>query len=297
MDILSIEIIEEKSLFDLNDISEFTPEMLYVALRRYLPISSSNVERLVNDFWENSDHGFSHSQAVWRRCQEIIRESPLLWQLAKIQVGDNEAEAKRVLILASISHDLARFLGAPFQLHEWQSTEIAKKTLIGSSLAYPVCSAIVHHDYINYLVSGYDFPYNVILPLSEIFRLADKTSLSPKDELLRYYATGRRLAPDRLLFDPSITDEVRFDLQHVNDQCDYLTWFLLIFALQSTDFLYGDTRDAYAYWARGKKEALETIGDLCRQEEYLDGRTPADPEEAMAVVVRFCQKNNLIISA
>jgi len=294
---LDILIIEEISIFDINDVSEFTPEMLEISLKRYMPISYSNVLRIVNDFWTNSDHGLSHSQAVWRRCQEIIKASPQLWPIARMQVDDSEEEASRVLILASIFHDLARFLNAPFEVHEWQGAKIAEKNLLGSSLLFPVCSAIMNHDYINYLVNGQASPLNAVLPLSEIFRLADKTSISPKDEVIRYYETGRRLAPDRPLFDPSIADEVRFDLQHVNDQGDCLTWFLIIFALQSTDFLYGDTRDAYAYWARGKKAALEAISDLCRQEEYLDGQTPVDPEEAMAVVVRFCQKNNLIISA
>lgn len=294
---MDIFIFKEISIFDLNDISEFTPAMLEISLKRYMPIPSRDLAQIVNNFWTNSDHGLSHSKVVWQRCQKVISESPLLWQLAKMQVGGSEEDAKRVLILASIFHDLARFLGAPFEFHEWQSAEIAEKTLSGSSLNLPVCYAIINHDYINPLVNGFEMPQTLILPLSEIFRLADKTSVSPKDEIIRYHRTGKRIAPDLPLFDPTISDDVRFNLSSGTLKGDELSWFLILFALQSTDFLYGDTRDAYAYWARGKREALDEIGNLCLEDEYLEGKAPVDPEEAKVTVVRFCKKNNLIISA
>ncbi len=99
------------------------------------------------------------------------------------------------------------------------------------------------------------------------------------------------------IFDPSIPDDFRFDLSRSTiAQVDELTWFLMLFAIQSTDFVYGDTRDAYACWARGKKEALDQIKHLCLQEEYIEGHTPVDGEEAVATVIRFCKKHNLIIS-
>ncbi|MDO8669667.1 MAG: hypothetical protein Q7K65_05230 [Candidatus Buchananbacteria bacterium] len=282
------------TIFDLEDVSELTAEILETCLD-YSGVlgASQDPAEIAQIYFENNDHGFSHSQDVWQRCQEVVSQSPLLWQMANLQV----AKAQRVLILTSIFHNMGRFLGVDFTDHEEVGAELARRVLAGSILDKHVFYAIFNHDYICPLVNGYRMPKLAMFPLSEIFRLADKTSVSPQDEVRRYYRTGKRVAPNMSLFDSNISDETRFDLSPGITKGDMLTWFLVIFALQSTDFIYGDTRDAYAYWARGKHQAMEAVGDLCLEEEYLEGQTPADPEEAKAVVKRFCQENDLIISA
>jgi len=301
---------KQTTILDINDVSELTPKMLKSCLQKAgerlrfhnVLLNSESRKEIVGDFFANFDHGLSHSQAVWNRCQEIISQSSLLWKVAVEQanrVGRDGNQARQALLLASIFHDLGRFLGFSFSTHEIIGAKLAAAiNPDDTGFANVLYNLIIHHDYVCPIINGYDFPFEAVSPLAEIFRLADKTSNSPSEEIRRYYEVGRRLAPDKPLFKPDIPAEVRFDFTNSSPAGkDMLTWFLLLFALQSTDFLYGDTRDAYAYWARGKKEALEVIGDLCRQEEYLDGRTPTEPEEAMAVVIRFCQKHNLIISA
>ncbi|MEK7072707.1 MAG: HD domain-containing protein [Patescibacteria group bacterium] len=279
------------TIFDLEDVRELTPEILEICLEQAGVFPS-----VTRQYFENTDHGFRHSQAVWDRCQEIIRQSPLLWQMTKMQIDCTESCALKVLILASIFHDIGRFLGSSFETHEAVGAELARIIVEGSCIEEAFFHAILHHDYISPLVSGQEMPYSAMLPFSEIFRLADKTSISPKDEIRRYHQTGKRVAPDVPVFDLTIPDEIRFNFNSGFKKGDELSWFLIIFALQSTDFTYGDSRDAYAYWARGKREALETIGDLCLEEEYLEGKTPVDPNKAKDVIRRFCKKYDLILA-
>lgn len=284
----------DMTIFDIKDVSELTRPILRKCLQE---AKISGAKKIADCYFDNLDHGHSHSQAVWDRCQAIIKESPNLWPMAKMQIklSDGDQEAKQVLMLAAIFHDMGRFLGASFEDHEQVGANLSIKITVGTCLADPLYYAIVNHDYICPLVDGDDRPRSTMFPLSEIFRLADKTSISPSAEIQRYHLTGRRLAPDMPLYDPTVSDEIRFQLSKNIVKSDELTWFLIIFALQSTDFIYGDIRDAYAYWARGKFKALEMVGDLCLVEEYGNGQTPVDPEEAKQVIIRFCKQNNLIL--
>lgn len=289
--------LAKETIFDLEDVAELSPEVLEFCLDYSGALQEGqNAKEIAAFYMQNDDHGFSHSQAVWNRCKQITDQSSLLWQMAVMQAGGKEIYAKKVLILASIFHDMGRFLGAKFDTHELVGADLARNIIAGSPLEASLFYAIVNHDYICQLVNGYDMPKSIMLPLSEIFRLADKTSIPADQEIRRYHQTGRRVAPDMPLFNPAISDDVRFNLRQDIIKGDELTWFLIMFALQSTDFIYGDTRDSYAYWARDKARALETVGDLCLEEEYLDGKTPVDPNEAKEVIKRFCRKYNLLLS-
>lgn len=282
------------TIFDLEDVNELTPEIMGFCLEF---AGVLNIDQSMKLYFEDPEHGFYHAQTVWNRCQEIIGRSPTLWRMAIMQAGNRESYARKVLILGSIFHDIGRSLGANFETHEQIGAELARTIVFGSCIEKSLFYAIINHDYICPLVNGNSMPSPVMLPLSEILRLADKTSILPKDEVKRYHQTGRRIDPDLPLFDPTISDDVRFNFKSNIKKGDELTWLLIIFALQSTDFLYGDARDDYAYWARGKREALEAIGDLCLEEEYLEGKTPVDPNEVKEVIIRFCKKFNLLISA
>lgn len=282
------------TIFDIDDVSELTRPILRKCLQE---AKISGAKKIADCYFSNLDHGHSHSQAVWDRCQAIIEKSPSLWPMAKMQIkiSDGETEARQVLMLASIFHDMGRFLDVSFEDHEQVGANLAAHITTGTCLHDPLYYAIVNHDYVCQLTDDYPVPRPTMFPLSEIFRLADKTSISPRDEIKRYHLTGKRLAPNMPLYDPSISDEIRFHLSRGVVKMDELTWFLIIFALQSTDFIYGDTRDSYANWARGKSEALEMIGDLCLEEEYINGQIPIEPEEAKQVIIRFCKKNRLIL--
>ncbi|NCN07738.1 HD domain-containing protein [Candidatus Falkowbacteria bacterium] len=288
-------VLIERFIANLENVDQFNSKILTSFL---LKAKVKKAKVIAESYFNNNDHGFSHSQAVWQRCQTIITQSPSLWPVAKMQMPvdtNTDNQARKVLMLASVFHDMGRFLGASFEDHEEVGADLTRKIVGGTCLEYPLYYAILYHDYFCELVDGRCMPSPVIFPISEIFRLADKTSISPSDEIKRYYQTGKRLLPGMPIFDPTISDEVRFNFANKTKNKDELTWFLSLFALQSTDFIYGDTRDAYAYWARGKYQALEMVGDLCLEEEYINGQTPVDPEEAKQVIIRFCKQNNLIL--
>jgi len=276
-----------------HNINELTPDILASCLKHFAVLSpDQDPKQIAEIYFANTDHGFSHSQAVWNRCQQIINQSPLLWRLATLSL--DELVARKVLLLAAIFHDLGRFLDAKFEDHELVGAKLASNVMVGYKLEFYIHLAIINHDYICPLINGYDMPEAIMHPLSEIFRLADKTSISPKDEVRRYHEIGRRLSPEIPFFDPTIPDEDRFNFRR-QQKDDELTWMLAIFALQSTDFVYGETCDAYADWARGKRGALKEIEILCLEQEYLEGGIAVDPDEAKNVVRRFCHNYGLLL--
>lgn len=284
---------DKKTILNLTDVKELTPQILKDALR-LAGVSGYGEHgwRQVPDlYFKNEDHGFKHSQAVFKRCLAIMDQSPMLGGL----YPDEDDNIIKIMVLASILHDLGRFLGAKFMSHQRVGADLAKDIAVGTAFNRALYLAILEHDYISPLVDYRSFPHSLLQPLSEIFRLADKTSLSPSEEIRRYYQTGKTFWPAMPFFNPDMPDEVRFNFSFDETNSDMLCWFLRLFALQATDFIFGDTRDAYAYWARGKIAALDTIGELCLEEEYLDGRVPADPREVKDVVWRFVNKYHLIL--
>ncbi|HNP74938.1 MAG TPA: hypothetical protein PKL09_01090 [bacterium] len=279
---------------DCQEIGEITPDLLSVVLeltRLNLPTGSVQA---VEDFFANQDHGFAHSVKVWRRCQTLINHCPnlcasFLWGRRWI-FNQAEKYLRDLLLWSSIFHDFSRFCGCHFSNHQTYGADLAVAAcrVMGKEMIQSEIRAVLYqHDYFGQVVNG-DLPLDTqAYPLAELFRLADKTSVSPVEEVERYWQTSKRY--QSVFFDPNIPDATRFNLAvNEKERADCLTWLLLIFALQSTDFLFAETADAYAYWARGKREALDSIGRLAQQ-------AGSDGAEAVATVRRFIKINKLFI--
>jgi len=283
-----------KDVISLFSLEQLTRKQLAILLTSKFT-NPYEIDAIVDRFFTSKDHGFKHSVQVWKRCKKIKDVSPTIWNEA--QLGLSCADSLKVLLLASLFHDIARFW-TDFKNHEQASADFVFNLLgpFNQKIASYTRDAIVRHDYFCFLADGTDFPDNLRQPLSEIFRLADKTSLSPADEIIRYHQTAQRLHSGMPIFDPMISDDIRFDLaNNLSRRTDELTWFLMIFALQSTDFIFGDTRDAYAAWAGGKTDALNQIVVLCLHNEYVKGRCPVDQSEVVQVIRRFCKQHDLFL--
>lgn len=290
------------ALAKITDIDQFSSKMLRRALGEYFGAlnndflfvhqqkSLQEVEAIVEDYMTNADHGYFHSEAVWRRCQQLIADSPALWRL--IEAYTDGSQVKQALLFASLFHDISRFWRHDFKEHEAESASFASQVFESRGGIYDI---IIHHDWFSVITDG-ERPFSAMQPAAELFRLADKTSITPVAEVMRYYVTGKRILPCKPVFDPTIADEVRFDFSRTELPTDELTWFLRIFALQATDFIYGDTRDAYEVWSKGKIDALNRIADLCLRDECRADCSPVDPAEAKNVILRFCKKYKLSLS-
>lgn len=212
------------------------------------------------------DHGFPHNLNVFNRALECLEKCPNLSRL--MQSRDNREKTTYELAWASTLHDFYRFLGADFASHQRLGAELAKRLF---KKRHPIeadniFSMLVCHDYLCPLVNGQLPLPSVFLgnPLPEIFRLADKTSVSPAEEIHRYYLTGKRL--NAVFYNPQITFDQRIDFKWSLKQNEHLAFFLVFFAIQPTDFFFTETSELYRQWAQGKQEAAYKIIELGSQE-------------------------------
>ncbi|HLD28670.1 MAG TPA: hypothetical protein VJB67_03575 [Patescibacteria group bacterium] len=277
---------------DVNDVSEITEDLLIVWLSQAGALPDNDLS-LVHRYMATDDHGYAHSVRVWRRCQELITECPLLWRMIRKSEDQlhlnmvSDRNYRLVLIWASVLHDFSRFIaGTTFDNHQYRSAVVSSRLFTNQRYVGELINLIEHHDYFCEIMDGL-MPIKAMTPLAELFRLADKTSVSPAEEILRYHQTGnRRQTP---FFDPTLSDQFRFNLYLAarNLQTDQITWFLMLFVLQSTDFIYRETADQYARWARGKKLALAQIAELCLQHRV-------DYEQVFGIIVRFMAHHKLM---
>lgn len=271
----------------ITPITEITPEVL-IGLLRFVfnawqdgelpPFTSAitaervvqfqaNAEVAVGEFYANDDLGYAHSCAVYNRLKEIAEQSPRMIRLMTDQEKLSDRQAGCLFTWAAMFHDLMRFFGFGTPDHEVPAAKLARAAFSGEpDLCDLLAKAVICHEYLCPIADGKELP---ILfqksPLAEMFRLADKTSLSPAEEIDRWYRYGRRYG--QKFFNPNLSDEVRFDLLHNYEQCDQLSILLVFFAVQPSDFYAYEVAEIYRQWARGKTDALRRIMAIARKEK------------------------------
>lgn len=245
-------------------------------------------ETAVSEFYANEDHGYAHSLAVYNRLKEIARQSPKMMRLAigphrYINEPDERVFAQRierVFTWAAMLHDLMRFFGFGTPDHEIPAAKLARAAF-DQEFELPdwLAKALIRHDYFCPIADGEELPMLFLeSSLAEIFRLADKTSLSPADEVDRWRKCGQRYGTK--FYDPSLLDDVRFDLSHNYEQRDQLTYLFMLFAVQPSDFYAQEAAEIYRQWALGKAEALRRIMAIAREERVSE-------RVVMATIKRF----------
>jgi len=231
----------------------------------------------VYEYWRNSDHGLAHSKQVLARALIILRSCPNLLRLCYMRCLD-PIEITALITWASILHDFARFTQyKTLPIHQLVGSELARHAFIEEvedHVSKNLAEMIIRHDYCCEFVDREQLPTLFIKnPLAEMFRLADKTSLSPVDEITRYNNTGKRLGKAKF-FDPDFPMESRLQFNGRYEGWDYLNHFLLFFAIQPKDWFFGETRDLYREWQEkcegGKSKACAKILEFAAA-EGLDG--------------------------
>lgn len=240
-----------------------------------LPDKINGLPEAVYKYWHSGDHGIIHSRQVRKRVTEIIASCPdLIRYLSHHWIDQKDIEA--LFNWTSILHDIGRFIDASSGLnHQSLGADLASNCFINEVDINEEMSALLHiminhHDYICEFIDGNPLPIHFMeFPLAEIFRLADTTSLSPGNEIVRWYDTGRQAGT--VFFNPDLTPEQRFDFQASYDNWDQIQYFFLFFAIQPKDWFFGETRDLYRQWSMktegGKTQALRKIIELAANEK------------------------------
>lgn len=217
------------------------------------------------EFETNTDHGLAHSHLVFDRSLEVIDGCPNIARIMSFSGLENQ-QITALLSWASLLHDFGRFLGYDLIEHQKFGAELAKQIFAGQAEVTLLMEMLANHDYICPLVDGQALPLPLLFnPLAEIFRLADKTSLAPAEEIERYYLTGKRLGG--VFYNPALTLDQRADFSFSLQQKEFLSYFLVLFAIQPTDFFLSETAELYRRWAEGKKDAVHKINLLALAEK------------------------------
>lgn len=157
---------------------EFIPHTLEYILGQYL--SKVLSPSALSEFRSNDDHGFPHSEKVYLRALEIIKQCPDCQLLLK----HSKSTTSLILAFAALFHDASRFVGADFKNHEAKSAEMVH---VLNNYVDEVAECICHHDWMRSLSNGSGMPSSLNLFLPQVFRLADKTPDPPIKEIGRYY--------------------------------------------------------------------------------------------------------------
>jgi hypothetical protein len=249
----------------------------------------------VYNFWRNGDHGLQHSQNVRERALAVLQSCPDMLRLCRM-IGIGQIEANALINWASILHDFARFtIYDSLAVHQTAGANLARYCFRGETSDHVIATLfnmLVRHDYISELTDGQPLPELFINnPLAEIFRLADKTSITPVAEIERYHATGKRYPNP--FFNPELTDEERFSFAGDRSNWDDFQYFLLFFAIQPSNWFFGETRDLYREWQEkcegGKSKACARLIELAAAEEL----TKEQNLQIYVILDRFFKKFKL----
>jgi len=231
-------------------------------------ITASELTTAGRRFAENYDHGLKHSQEVWQKAKTIANSCPNLTWLLTSQIRSMTGEM--IFRWAALLHDFPRFLGFNSLKHQYAGAVMAAVIFSGladKQLLQTLGHSLLRHDYISRIAEFDSLPPELMEPLPEIFRLADKISLPPVEEIVRYYLAGKY--SDNTFFNEATETNNRFDLRGNRTDWDQIQHFLLLFSIQKEDFFFAETAAVYQKWARGKPRAWQKILDLARQDEGL----------------------------
>ena len=136
---------------------------------------------------------------------------------------------------------------------------------MGKDLSKALQQMVEHHDFFCAMVDGCPMPPILrTFPLAEVLRLADRTSITPEEEINRWWLYGRKAGTP--LLDLSLKDEVRFTFDRKKARVDQVTFFLMLFAIQRRDFFFEENGESFAQWAEGRGLAWARIEEIFAEE-------------------------------
>jgi len=221
---------------------------------------------IVTRYFSHTHYGYNHGLAVSKRALELVFYSPGIKEFCQDVYHFTDAQMQSLLTWAAVFHDMGKFAGHP-RHHEEPGSNIISFAFqqLGPEVSKALQQMVEHHDFFCAIVDGCSMPPILrTFPLAEVLRLADRTSITPEEEVNRWWLYGRKAGTP--LLDGSLPNEVRFTFDRKKARVDQLTFFLMLFAIQRRDFFFTDNAESFSQWAKGRGSALSRIADIFAEE-------------------------------
>ena len=221
---------------------------------------------IVTRYFSHTHYGYNHGLAVSKRALKSLFYSPGIKEACQDVYHFTDAQMQSLLTWASIFHDMGKFAGHP-RHHEQPGSNIVSFAFqqMGKDLSKALQQMVEHHDFFCAMVDGCPMPPILrTFPLAEVLRLADRTSITPEEEINRWWLYGRKAGTP--LLDLSLKDEVRFTFDRKKARVDQVTFFLMLFAIQRRDFFFEENGESFAQWAEGRGLAWARIEEIFAEE-------------------------------
>ncbi len=152
---------------------------------------------------------------------------------------------------------------------------------------------VYNHDFFNTRLDGDTYQEPKSLE-GQITRLADRMSTDISTEARRYWETGKRLKTPYFKEDISFEDRVNFSFPKIRNYIksgnfDEFTFFLTLLSMSGDDFAHPVMKEIYNEWAKDKHDAIVTILEIAREEEFSEG----DIQEMENLIHRYILHFNL----
>lgn len=267
----------------------------------------------LEEFEGNKDHGMEHEFNVYKKSLEIADH---------IEKETWEKTDRQLLYIMVLAHDAARSIVYPDSQkskaqeaklrrqkrndrnHEKYWRLIVKKRLYHlKKQGYTISPEdeakledyLVNHDFFSEQLNGWRFKEPGSLE-GQIVRLADRISVPLKDEIDRYWETGKsRQTP---FFFKDTDEDIRMNFsfdkmwtyssQGIMDEVMFFTWMLMI---TWEDFSHPTLGRLYEERAIQKKDAAQYIMEIAEKENT----SPEDKEALRILLEKLWQKYNFCL--
>ncbi len=236
----------------------------------HLPGLSRNAEKhyggALSDFLRSRDHGLLHMADVYVRSIEILerfpsdeREHISVWRIELISLFH---DAGRFVVPIKTARNYAKRKRKAEILHEYAGALLAQAFGFKDPV---VREGILRHDFFSA-----EFDLRTKAPQAieaQIVRLADKTSISPAGEIMRY--DEYRKTFNFPLYHPqtSFAFRKKWNFSYARDpRTDQLCYFFLVLALRPEDFIHPVLQEYYREWSLLKREAKDKIIAIVHEE-------------------------------
>jgi hypothetical protein len=232
-------------------------------------------------FLENLDHGALHAYNVYSKAVEVTDS------LSEEDRSDLDFD---LIYLMATAHDSGRFhlsenakkQSKCERRHDLCGTaqvrlgnrrlRKAGETPLDEERTAVLEDYVRNHDFFNTRLDGDIYREPASLE-GQIVRLADRMSTDIKEEVRRYWETGKRLKTPYFVKGVPFQDRTDFSFRKVKDyikagKFDEFTFFLALLSMAPTDFSHPVLAGTYAEWAKNKHEAVEEIIIIAEEEGY-----------------------------
>ncbi len=233
-----------------------------------LHCSAKDIDRVVEDFFNDPYHGMEHSLNIWKRCVEITD-----YINTNSSSSDYDTAAKFLVSLkwACIFHDISLFFGVNQENHAKYSAMIVRDTfftyLARNYLKEDIMSCVAEHSYINERISGEASTSLRTNPVVDLFRLACRTYSNSSKKIERYYALSKKNHIP--FYDEKI---ILRDRVFKPDTKDAINNFILSFCVDDYSFFFTTSVFIFRQWSNNTdiKNAKNLVIDYCKKEKLSE---------------------------